>query len=70
MIVGRSNLVGKPLAALLVQKRKGCNATVTIAHQPIGAIRRNYRTADILIAAIGRRVLSGKGNGQRGLCCC
>ena len=32
VIVGRSNIVGKPLAALLIQKRKDCNATVTIAH--------------------------------------
>ena len=54
VIVGRSNIVGKPLAALLVQKRKGCNATVTIAHSQSEHLSDITRSADILIAAIGQ----------------
>ena len=54
VIVGRSNLVGKPLAALLVQKKKGCNATVTIAHSQSERLEEITRSADILVAAIGK----------------
>ena len=54
VIVGRSNLVGKPLAALLVQKKKGCNATVTIAHSQSEHLPEITRSADVLIAAIGQ----------------
>jgi len=54
VIVGRSNIVGKPLAALLVQKRRGCNATVTIVHSQSEHLSDITRTADILIAAIGQ----------------
>ncbi|MDP1608068.1 MAG: bifunctional 5,10-methylenetetrahydrofolate dehydrogenase/5,10-methenyltetrahydrofolate cyclohydrolase [Chlamydiales bacterium] len=54
VIVGRSNIVGKPLAALLVQKKIGCNATVTIAHSGSEEISLLTRSADILIAAIGQ----------------
>lgn len=54
VIVGRSNIVGKPLAALLVQKRKGCNATVTVAHSLTKNLESITRSADILIAAMGR----------------
>jgi len=54
VIVGRSNIVGKPLAALLVQKRKGCNATVTIAHSQSNYLSDITKSADILIAAIGQ----------------
>ena len=54
VIVGRSNIVGKPLAALLVQKRKGCNATVTIAHSQSAHLAEITHSADILIAAIGQ----------------
>jgi methylenetetrahydrofolate dehydrogenase (NADP+)/methenyltetrahydrofolate cyclohydrolase len=54
VIVGRSNIVGKPLAALLVQKKKGCNATVTIAHSQSQHLSDLTRSADILIAAIGQ----------------
>lgn len=53
VIVGRSNIVGKPLAALLVQKAAGANATVTICHSHTKNIARHTREADILIAAIG-----------------
>ncbi len=53
VIVGRSNIVGKPLAALLVQKHPNCNATVTIAHSHTSNIKTLCQEADILIAAIG-----------------
>lgn len=54
VVVGRSNIVGKPIAAMLVQKDDMADATVTICHsrtKDLGAITRQ---ADILIAAIGR----------------
>lgn len=54
VIVGRSNIVGKPLASLLVQKKKGANATVTIAHSQSEHLQEITRSADILIAAIGQ----------------
>jgi methylenetetrahydrofolate dehydrogenase (NADP+) / methenyltetrahydrofolate cyclohydrolase len=54
VIVGRSNIVGKPLAALLVQKRKGCNASVTIVHSQSKQLSDITRSADILVAAIGQ----------------
>ncbi|MBF8263277.1 MAG: Bifunctional protein FolD [Parachlamydiales bacterium] len=54
VIVGRSNIVGKPLAALLMQKKQGCNATVTIAHSQSENLSQITKTADILIAAIGQ----------------
>jgi len=52
VVIGRSNIVGKPLAALLVQK--GANATVTIAHSRTKNLKEVCRRADLLIAAIGR----------------
>ena len=54
VILGRSNIVGKPLAALLVQKEKGANATVTVCHSATRDLAAITRTADILVAAIGR----------------
>ena len=54
VIVGRSNIVGKPLAALFMQKKSGCNATVTICHSQTANLSEITRSADILIAAIGR----------------
>ncbi|MGA9115682.1 MAG: bifunctional methylenetetrahydrofolate dehydrogenase/methenyltetrahydrofolate cyclohydrolase FolD [Bacteroidota bacterium] len=53
VVVGRSNLVGKPLVNILLQKREGANAVVTIAHTGAGDIGRLTRMADILIAAAG-----------------
>jgi methylenetetrahydrofolate dehydrogenase (NADP+)/methenyltetrahydrofolate cyclohydrolase len=53
VICGRSNLVGKPLAALLVQKKKGANATVTICHTGTKDLPRFTKQADILVAAMG-----------------
>jgi methylenetetrahydrofolate dehydrogenase (NADP+)/methenyltetrahydrofolate cyclohydrolase len=54
VIVGRSMLVGKPLALLLMQKRQGGDATVTVAHSRSTDLTEITRSADILVAAIGR----------------
>ncbi|MBE6358532.1 MAG: bifunctional methylenetetrahydrofolate dehydrogenase/methenyltetrahydrofolate cyclohydrolase FolD [Lentisphaerae bacterium] len=54
VVIGRSNIVGKPMAALLMQKAAGANATVTIVHSGTPDIRRYTLDADILIAAIGK----------------
>ena len=53
VIVGRSNIVGKPLAAILMQKAPGANATVTVCHSRTKNIASVTRQADILIAAMG-----------------
>ena len=53
VICGRSNLVGRPLAAILLQKRKGANATVTICHTGTRDLPHFTRQADILVAAMG-----------------
>lgn len=53
VIIGRSNIVGKPLANLLVQKKQGANATVTVCHSRTPDVAHFTRQADILIAAIG-----------------
>lgn len=54
VIIGRSNIVGKPLAAILVQKKPHCNATVTIAHSQSEHLVEIAQSADILVAAIGK----------------
>ena len=54
VIIGRSMIVGKPLALLLMAKGKGGNATVTVAHSRSRDLPAISRRADILIAAIGR----------------
>jgi methylenetetrahydrofolate dehydrogenase (NADP+)/methenyltetrahydrofolate cyclohydrolase len=53
VVLGRSNIVGKPLAALLMQKRRGGNATVTVCHSQTKRLASITTQADILIAAIG-----------------
>jgi methylenetetrahydrofolate dehydrogenase (NADP+)/methenyltetrahydrofolate cyclohydrolase len=53
VILGRGTLVGKPMAALLCQKARGANATVTICHSATRDIAAHCRRADILIAALG-----------------
>lgn len=53
VVLGRSNIVGKPLAALLMQKRRGGNATVTVCHSQTRKLASITSQADILIAAIG-----------------
>jgi methylenetetrahydrofolate dehydrogenase (NADP+) / methenyltetrahydrofolate cyclohydrolase len=54
VIVGRSMLVGKPLALLLMRKGRGGDATVTVAHSRTRNLAEISRSADILVAAIGR----------------
>ncbi|RMG68681.1 MAG: bifunctional methylenetetrahydrofolate dehydrogenase/methenyltetrahydrofolate cyclohydrolase FolD [Calditrichaeota bacterium] len=54
VIIGRSNIVGKPLANLLVQKQPGANALVTVVHSAARDLAPYTRSADILVAAIGR----------------
>ena len=54
VVVGRSNIVGRPLANLLSQKRPGGNATVTLCHTATDDIARFTRQADILVVAAGR----------------
>lgn len=53
VIVGRSNIVGKPLAAILMQKAPHSNATVTVAHSLTENLPEICRSADILVAAMG-----------------
>jgi methylenetetrahydrofolate dehydrogenase (NADP+)/methenyltetrahydrofolate cyclohydrolase len=53
VILGRGNIVGKPMAAMLCQKGKTANATVTICHSATRDIKAHCRRADILIAAMG-----------------
>ncbi len=54
VILGRSNIVGKPLAALLMQKRHGGNATVTVCHTATRDLQQHTRRADIVVAAMGQ----------------
>lgn len=54
VILGRGNIVGKPLAAMLMQKWPGCNATVTVCHTGTADIAGETRRADIIVAAMGR----------------
>ena len=53
VIVGRSSIVGKPLAALLMQNSVGCNATVTVVHSRTPHLKAHTSRADILVAALG-----------------
>jgi methylenetetrahydrofolate dehydrogenase (NADP+)/methenyltetrahydrofolate cyclohydrolase len=53
VVVGRSNIVGKPIANLMYQKNKQANATVTICHTGTDDIGKYTRQADILVAAMG-----------------
>lgn len=54
VVVGRSNIVGKPVANMLLQKKKGANAVVTICHSAAADLTLFTKSADILIAAIGK----------------
>lgn len=54
VVVGRSNIVGKPIANLMLQKKEGANSIVTICHSASKDISYYTKQADILIAAIGR----------------
>lgn len=54
VVVGRSNIVGKPVAVMLLQKQRGANATVTVCHTQTRDLAFHTRRADILIVAAGR----------------
>lgn len=54
VVVGRSNIVGKPIANIMLQKAKGANSIVTIVHSAAKDISYYTKQADILIAAIGK----------------
>ena len=54
VIVGRSNIVGKPIAVMLFQKAAGANATVTVTHTRTRDLASHTRRADILIVAAGK----------------
>ena len=64
VVIGRSNIVGKPLALLLLRQ----DATVTICHSKTGDLEKATRDADILIAAVGRAKLVTAGMVQPGAC--
>jgi len=54
VVLGRSLIVGRPLALLALQRRRGANATVTVCHTKTAGLASVARQADILVAAIGR----------------
>ncbi len=54
VVVGRSNIVGRPLASLLLRKARGGNATVTVCHSHTADLGSVTRSADILVVAMGR----------------
>ncbi len=54
VVVGRSNIVGKPIANIMLQKAKGANSTVTVVHTGTKDVGHYTRMADILIVAAGR----------------
>ena len=54
VIVGRSNIVGKPMALILLQKKQYANATLTICHSRTNDLSHFTRQADILVAAVGK----------------
>lgn len=53
VVLGRGNIVGKPMAAILIQKDKHANATVTVCHSKTRDIAAHCRRADIIVAALG-----------------
>jgi len=53
VVLGRGNIVGKPMAAMLCQKGKSANSTVTICHSATRDIKTHCRRADIIVAAMG-----------------
>ena len=54
VVLGRSNIVGKPIVNLLLQKKDGANATVTVCHTGTTDLKTYTKQADILIAAMGK----------------
>ncbi|HMJ19690.1 MAG TPA: bifunctional methylenetetrahydrofolate dehydrogenase/methenyltetrahydrofolate cyclohydrolase FolD [Gemmatimonadaceae bacterium] len=60
VVIGRSNIVGKPMAALMMQDNENANCTVTVCHRHTADLKSHTRTADILIVAAGRpRIVTG-----------
>jgi len=60
VVIGRSNIVGKPMAALMIQDNDNANCTVTVCHRHTSDLKAQTRTADILIVAAGRpRIVTG-----------
>jgi len=53
VVVGRSNIVGKPIAMMLIQKKEGANSTVTICHTRTKDMKAHTLKADVLIVAAG-----------------
>ncbi|GIT30504.1 MAG: hypothetical protein Ct9H300mP1_25500 [Planctomycetaceae bacterium] len=66
VVLGRSDIVGKPMGLLMVQKAEGANATVTFCHSRTRNLAEIAATADILVAAIGRPNFVTPGDGQAG----
>ncbi len=54
VVLGRSNIVGKPIANIMLQKKEGANSIVTVCHSAANDLTAFTKSADILIAAIGR----------------
>ena len=67
VVVGRSDIVGKPMAIMLMQRGAGADATVTVCHSRTRDLPAITRQADILIVAIGQPVHHGRhGQARRG----
>jgi methylenetetrahydrofolate dehydrogenase (NADP+)/methenyltetrahydrofolate cyclohydrolase len=61
VIIGRSNIVGKPMAALMMQDNDDANCTVTVCHRHTANLKAHTKQADILIVAAGRpRIVTGE----------
>jgi methylenetetrahydrofolate dehydrogenase (NADP+)/methenyltetrahydrofolate cyclohydrolase len=61
VVIGRSNIVGKPMAALMMQDNDNANCTVTVCHRHTVGLKAHTKKADILIVAAGRpRVVTGE----------
>jgi methylenetetrahydrofolate dehydrogenase (NADP+)/methenyltetrahydrofolate cyclohydrolase len=60
VVIGRSNIVGKPMAALMIQDNDIANCTVTVCHRHTADLKAQTKSADILIVAAGRpRIVTG-----------
>ncbi|MDP9200936.1 MAG: bifunctional 5,10-methylene-tetrahydrofolate dehydrogenase/5,10-methylene-tetrahydrofolate cyclohydrolase [Gemmatimonadota bacterium] len=60
VVIGRSNIVGKPMAALMIQDNDNANCTVTVCHRHTADLKAQTKSADILIVAAGRpRIVTG-----------
>ena len=66
VVVGRSDIVGKPMANMLLQRGQGADATVTVCHSRTPDLGAVTRQAEILIVAIGRAEACHRRNGQAG----